>query len=150
MLEKLKENLHILLLLNLALTILGLGLGDNSSEEKIVVLGSDSVNSEGLELKRKICESAFNGWKSGSLSDFLIHPVIIKDIQDGVFSKVDIENSEKLYFKMENREHCKVIIRSKTGFKSIKAIVSTNGPINHRITSLEVIKPKIQDVQEFM
>lgn len=148
MIEKVKDNLHFVLIVNLMLTFLILINGSSEGSVNLIAVGGNNSESSEESLREVICREAFKGWREGELSNFYIHPEVIsfiKNTNKDIYKMDDVIDS---YFEMKGREVCLVILKKKDGFTSFEAVISKNGPLLYRVTSLNPKKPELTKIKE--
>ena len=148
--DKLKENLHILLLINMFFTFITFLSTGSSEEVNLVIINGEDKSSNDKALKKAICQQAFNSWSEDKLSDYYMHPDIINLILDEEDENLDIKDVEKFYFKMEGREICRIVARKKEGFSAFEAVISKDGLLIYRMTSLKAEKPTYSEIKEYL
>jgi hypothetical protein len=150
--RKLKEHLPILVVANLVLTLLLIVFSGNhgESDSKMIVINGKSSDFKEVTLKELICKEAFVSWKNQKISNSFIHPEIITKIKNGAFSAFDPHEIEDIFYKIEGRDICKAIVKLKQGFVSFESVISLDGPLMYRITSLSLKKPKYAEIKEYL
>jgi hypothetical protein len=142
--EKVKENVHILLIVNLLLSLILVV--TNQEVPSFIVVGNSNQPKENL--RKIICESAFYSWKEGKLSSYYMHPEIVEAITEDL--KFELDKTSELYFKMQGREICQVVAKTKEGLKSFEAVIGINGPLMYQVTSLRSRKPQFKEIKEYL
>jgi hypothetical protein len=150
--NKLKDHLHILVLINLVFTffIIVFGNGGQQSEQKMVVINGQKSDFKEISLKELICKEAFNSWKDQKISESFVHPEIINKIKNGAFDTFNPNEIDNIYYKIEGRDICKTIVKLKQGFISFESVISLDGPLMYRITSLSLKKPTYTEIKEYL
>jgi len=131
--ERIKENMHILLLGNFVLLVFLIFLIPKEGPSSFIVV--DQSTNETENLRKIICQKAFKTWKEGSLSDFYMHPDIIEAISSS--EEFNLEGAQNLYFK-------------KVGFSAFEAVMSKDGPLMYRLTSLRSKKPTLTEIKDYL
>jgi hypothetical protein len=144
--ERIKENMHILLLGNFVLLVFLIFLIPKEGPSSFIVV--DQSTNETENLRKIICQKAFKTWKEGSLSDFYMHPDIIEAISSS--EEFNLEGAQNLYFKMDGREVCFVVVKTKVGFSAFEAVMSKDGPLMYRLTSLRSKKPTLTEIKDYL
>lgn len=150
MIEKIKENTHLLLLGNLLISFFLLFYINSNERLKVIVIGGQSKEESVNNLRIKICENAINAIKTKEYSDYYIHPIVIEGLKETQDKSFDFQEIQKFYFKMQDREFCRVTGLKKNGFVAFDAVISEDGPLHYRLTSIRPIKPKISEVKEYL
>jgi hypothetical protein len=148
--EKIKENIHLILLANLFLTLIILLSSGSGEAVNLVIINGEDKSSNETVLKKAICQQAVNSWKDRNLSKYYMHPEIIDYISDSEDDDFDIKDVEKFYIKMEGREICRIVAKKKEGFSAFEAVISKGGPLIHRMTSIKAEKPTYKEVKEYL
>ena len=144
------EQLFWAVVLNIALT-LGimsyLVLFQDFENKTVYVSGEAPENRENI-LKGHICEAAFSSFSHGELSSDFIHPEIIKYLREEASYKS--EDIRDVFTKMTSRDNCRVIFKREKGFSGLNVVITSNGPLGFRVTSLSDIKLKVEDVRSYL
>lgn len=144
--EKIKDKVHILIIVNIFITVLLLFTGKSESVNLAIVEGLDTESSMS-KLKIAICKKAFFDLKQNKYSDYFVHPEVssyLKSNEDEFFF-TEIEN---FFFTFEGREVCRVVGKTNKGFIAYEAVISKDGPLIYRLTSLKSEKPTYKEVKE--
>lgn len=138
----------ILLICNLAMTT-GILISIANSESPSINVFSTGKDTN-VELKDLICKSAFRSFKEGKASASLVHPELLTVIEKGDFPELKIEKDDQLFFKSIGRDVCRAIIKKEKGFSAIDAVISSDGPLGFRITTLTKVKLSVEDVRSYL
>lgn len=145
LLELIKEYQPLLIALNLFLTFL---LFVFPSDSGITIYSPSDKTSSNSSIKLHICKSAFEGIKNKKISEYFIHPDVIKNIseEDAYIFAAD----SKIYSKMAASELCNVVVRTDKGFKAFQAVIREDGPLHFRATSITFKKPEYHEIKEYL
>lgn len=150
MIDKIKENIHILVALNVILNFFILMNTKTEEVVNLVNVNGHTNSSKKIVLKKAICEMAFNSLRDLRPSDYYFHPDLIEAIKESSGDTYNLSNVEQFYFKMEGRDICRAIGRKKEGFIAFETVISRNGPILYRITSIKPETPQYSEIKEYL
>lgn len=150
MIQKIKDNFALILLLNLFVSALVLITNDGSPDVNLIVINGKTQQGTEKELKKVICQEGFSSIKDKSFSDYYLHPQISKQIQEKNSPDYKLDSVSDFYFKMEGREICRVVAKKDDGFIAFEAVVSSDGPLLYRITSIRSQKPVYKEIKEYL
>lgn len=147
--DLLKKNMHILIAICTVFTALPLLFTGGNTSQFIVVNG-DLGESEDVTLKTLVCREAIKEIRSGSLSDHFFHPAIISQIKDSDSDDYKLPEDSKIFVHLIGMNICKGVVKTNIGFKSYEAVISQEGPLIFRVTSMIPKKPTIEEVKEYL
>ena len=121
--------------------------GPSKETVNLIVINGKKDKLASKELREVICREAFNSWQEGTFSNYYFHPDVVTYIEN---SNLKIKDVEKFYFKMEGRDICRVVVKRAKGFSAFQAIVSKDGQLIYRVTSIKAEKPTYSEIKDYL
>lgn len=118
-------------------------------EKQTIVIDGRQKELKDNSLKELVCKEAFNTWRDGKISESFMHPSVIEAIKKNSLD-IDSENITNIFTKMRGRDVCQTIIKTSEGFHAFNSVVSLDGPLMFRITSLSSKKPTLEDIKAYL
>lgn len=145
--KDIKNNIGIILSgLNMLLIIFVInGQESQNSINMISINPKNRLNKEDL-LKKAICIKAFESLKEGKPNSNLIHPDILKGIENNSFD-FDFTTTKEIYTKLMGGPLCRIVLKVENGFVGFKASLQLDGPLIYRITYIEDQVPTKNEVE---
>ena len=150
MIERLEGKLSLLIILSILIGLFNMFSADSGTTVNLIVVNGKSNESTKSELKEVICRQAFHSWRDGKISDYYIHPDLIRQIKKSESKEFNLNDVNHFYFKMEGRDICKVVARTNKGFKAYRAVISENGLLLYRVTSIKPHTPSYTQIKEYL
>jgi len=149
--SKVSDKTFLLTLLNFLLLIfLFLTNLNKQTINKTIFLSNSERGDSKKELKKSICKEAFLKYKQGDPVTDLFHPEIAHHLLEEKRSEFSMKGIDQVFVEMISKDECRVILKRKTGFSGLNAIITKDGPLGLRITTLKNIKLKLHDVRTYL
>lgn len=146
----LKDNAHFIIALIFLMQVIGGLFKSTNTVTNVTILNQREGDNEGQILKEAICREAMESLRSKRFSDNFIHPEIIRFLNGRKAQDYDLSAVTNLFYKFEGRDVCRVVAKTNEGFIAFHVVVSTDGPLMYRVTSIEPQKPTVSMVKDYL